>query len=519
MKSLLARIGLPRAFGLCVDSGAVTLSEVVATPLGPIEIGRRQEQVASDGLPAALKRLLQPHSRRDRRQGLPLAIALPWQRLYFATRPIQNTTAHPSPHVLLREALRSVNAPVSDMAVDVVRSQPDKRPLASIVACDAQYVSGLLEALKGCGVRPVRAEPGPCVLLRAANRHPAGRTAKVVLRFFFSDHGVLAVLVAKQIPVVWRYLELRRGDEASTIVSACRSLLMVSRDCGIESPLDVLMLHGRLDLARLVDVEWLEEQVGVPVRWFDGPALGSGEIAFGAGLGCWSPEEHAFDLSRSMKPRTSLWEIFPWRQVAAQVALLLGMALFLLNRSSSLQESWAALQVRNAENPRTASMQEAQLEKEKTDLQQKVAAVQKFLGSRMLWTAYERHLAECLPANAFLTSFQGACELGTPDQQRGQGKPKQSLVVQGTVLLRQKGLMPQEIDVFLDRLRASPILKRDFPVIELAALKPGQSLADETPTASFTVLCLPKSSRAKAEPRREGKGEIAQSDGIHGNHP
>jgi hypothetical protein len=519
MKSLLARIGLPRAFGLCVEEATVTLSEVVSTPLGPVEIGRRQEQVTSEGLPAALKRLMQPRSRHDRCQRIPVAVALPWQRVYFVTRPIQNTTADPSPHVLLREALRSVSVPVSEMAVDVVKAQPDKRPLASIVACSAEYMRSLLETLKRCGVRPVRVEPGPCALLRAANRHRAGRAAKVVLRFFFSDHEAVAVLVAQQLPVVWRYVDLRPGDEASTIVSACRSLLIVSRDCGIESPLDVLMLHGRSDLARLVDVEWLRQQLEVPVRWFEGPALGNAEIAFASGLGCWSPEQQAFDLSRSLKPRASLRELFPWRQVVVQAVLLLCMTLFLLNRYGSLQESYAALEVRNAENPRTASMREAQLEEEKTDLERKVAAVQKFLGTRMLWTTHERQLAECLPANAFLASFQGACELETADQQRGQGKPKKSLVVQGTVLLRQKGLMPREIDVFLDRLRASPILKRDFPVVELAALKPGQSLVNETPVASFTVLCLPKNSKAKGEPPRKGQGQIAQSDGIHETHP
>jgi hypothetical protein len=401
----------------------------------------------------------------------------------------------------------------------VVKAQPDKRPVASIVACDAEYMSDLLETLKRCGVRPVRAEPEPCALLRAASRHRAGRAAKVVLRFFFSDHTALAVLVAKRLPVVWRYLDLGRGDEASTIVSACRSLLIVSRDCGIESPLDVLMLHGRSDLARLVDVDWLREQLGVPVRWFDGPALGSGEIAFGSALGCWASEERAFDLSRSLRPRATLRELFPWRQVVAQAVLLLCMTLFLLTRYSSLQESYATLEMRNVENPRTASLQEAQLEREKSDLAQKVAAVQKFLGTRILWTTYERQLAECLPANAFLTSFQGTCELETADQQRAQGKPKKSLVIQGVVLLRQKGLMPREIDLFLDKLRASPVLKREFPVVELAALKPGPSLVNEPPAASFTVLCLPKNDKAKAEPPREGKGEIALSEKTHGTHP
>jgi len=519
MQSLLARIGLPRALGLCVEDGAVTVSEVVATPFGPVEISRSSEQVTPKGLSATLKQLTRTRSWRTRFHRLPVSLTVPRRQSYFVTRPVQINTADPSPHVLLREALRSPSAPVNDMAVDVVRGQPDKRAVVSIAACKQEYLTSLLEALKGCGIRPVRVEPGPCALLRAVKRRRFDRTFKFVLRFFISDHEGLAVIVAKEVPLVWRYWDLRRGDEASTIVSAYRSLLMVSRDCGLDSPIDAVMLHGRSDLARLVDVEWLRQELAVPVHWFEGPALDNGEIAFGSGIGCWTPDDRSCDLSRALKPRASLREIIPWRQVAVQAALLLCMTLLLFNRYRTLQESYAAVQTRNADNSRTASMQEGQLEAERADLSQKVAAVQEFLGTRVLWTNYERQLAQCLPANAILTSFQGEGELKTGDKQRGQGKAKRSLAIQGTVLLRQGGLMPQEIDVFLDRLRASPILRRDFPVVELAALKPTQSLTNENPAVSFTVLCLPESSKGKAESPSEGKGEIARSEGKHGTRP
>lgn len=519
MKSLLAKIGLPRALGLCVEYGSVTVSEVVATPFGPVEIGRCSEQVTNKRLSAALKQLTRTKLWRKRCQRVPVAVTVPRRQSYFATRPVQIATEDPSPHVLLREALRSTNAPVNDMAVDVVRGQPDKRAVVSIAACNMEYLTSLLESLAACGIRPVRAEPGPCALLRAVKKRRADRKARFVLRFFLNDREALAAIVAKDAPLVWRYWDLRRGDEASTIVSAYRSLLMVSRDCGLDSPIDAVILHGRSDLARLVDVDWLREELAVPVHWLEGPALGNAEIAFGSGVGCWSPDQQSFDLSRALKPRASLRELIPWRQIAVQAALLLCMALFLFNRYGRLQESHAAVQTRNAENSRTASMQEALLEREKNELAQKVAAVQEFLGTRMVWTNYERQLAECLPANAILTSFLGECELKTADKQRGQAKPKRSLALQGTVLLRQRGLMPQEIDAFLDKLRASPLLKRDFPVVELAALKPKQSLVNEPPAVAFTVLCLPESSTAKAEPLSEGKGEIARSDGKHGTRP
>jgi hypothetical protein len=307
------------------------------------------------------------------------------------------------------------------------------------------------------------------------------------------------VLVVNNLPVVWRQLNLQQGDEGSTILSTCRSLSIISRDCGIASPLDVLMLHGRPDLSRLVDMDWLRDQLGVPVRWAAGPLLSPGEIAFGSALGCRHSRDDTFDFARSSRPRASFREIFPWRLAVVQAALVIGMLLFLLNRYSGLQDTYSALEVQNAENTRTASLQHAQLEREKADLEMRIAAVQKFLGTRVPWTFYERQMAGCLPTSAFLTSFEGLSELESTGPKGGPEKPKKSLAIQGTVLLPPNGLMPPDVDLFLNQLRAHPTLKRDFPVVEMTALKQGQRRANETPAAGFTILCLPRSSKEKPE--------------------
>ncbi|NQT13394.1 MAG: hypothetical protein HQ582_11630 [Planctomycetes bacterium] len=52
--------------------------------------------------------------------------------------------------------------------------------------------------------------------------------------------------------------------------------------------------------------------------------------------------------------------------------------------------------------------------------------------------------------------------------------------------------MPREIDDLLDTLRAHPMLKRDFPIVELAELKQVQKRSADIPRARFTVVCLPK---------------------------
>jgi len=500
MRSLLTKIGLPKALGLYVEDDRVTLSQVVATPFGAVETAGYSEIVDPDRLPAVLERLIKPLVGGHGFRRVPLAVGVPARRAYFSTRPIQVTDSDPSPHVLLREALRCPNIPVNDMVVDVIKAQPDKRPVASIVSCDREYLQGLLDALKPCAVRPVRAEPGPCALLRiATGRYRAGRRAKLVLCLFLSESHVLAVLAAKAMPVAWRLSPLARGNEAASILSATRTMLTVGNDCGIQSPLDVVTVHGRPDLIRLLEVDWLEEQIGAPLKWSAEPSPDRSQVAFGLALGCLKEDRRGFDLARMLKPPTPLWELFPWRVAAVQMVLLLGLALVLFNRFHNLSGSYAAIQVRSSDRLWTASVPDSELQKEANDLKQRVAAVDKFLDGRIAWTSYQRALANDMPANVFLTTFQGVSELGAGGKKGGKAKPKKSLVLHGAVSVPQSGLVPHEVDRLLNTLREHPLLKQDFPLVELADLKQVPAKAGESPMAFFTVLCLPKSGKGGAK--------------------
>jgi len=496
MKSLLGKVGFPKAIGVYVGDGEVTVSQVVSTPFGPVEIARRSENADPDELVSVIRRLIEPILGRDRFHRISVAVGISAERTYFATRPIQNPGNEASPHVLLREALRSPNILVGEMAVDVIKAQPDKRPVASIVACDSQYLTGILEALQECGVRPLRAEPAPCALLRAgASRRRSRHSAKVVVRLFLDESRALGILVADKLPVVWRLAGLRRGDEASSILSAIRSLAAVSKDCGIQSPLDAVVVHGRPDLPRLLDTGWLEKQVGVPVDWVPDPPLASSQVAFGLAIGCLNRDQRAFDLSHSLKPQASLWELFPLREAALQVGLILCMAVLLAGHYLTLSDSYAAIQAESSKHHWMESMQEPQLVKERDELNQKVAAVRKFLDTRITWTSYQRDLAACLPDNVFLTSLQGVSELEQGGNKASKGKPKKSLVIRASVVISKDGLVPQEVDRFLNTLRNHPALKRDFPVVELTDLKQLEGTDDGPAIATFTVVCLPKSAK------------------------
>ncbi len=492
LKSLLGKIGLPQAVGLVIDEKEVVGSAVVSTPLGPVEVARSTADFEQQPLAAAVDRVLVALvGKRDRRR-VPVALGLPARNVFFSTRPIQTTSTDASPAVLLREALRSPTISIDDMAVDVIKARPGRRSLASIAACPRRPLAELLSTLAGCGVRPFRVEPGPCGLLRAGTRQRRdplrGRPA---LRVFLGESRGLAILTAGSLPLVWRMFDLPRGAEAAAILATSRSLQTLSKHCGIEQPFRSVILHGRADLGGLLEFDWFQDEVGTRAEWLAEPAFDRANVAFGLAIGCFTDSPRSFDLARSLKPRASLRELFPWRELVVQAGLVACMAAVLVQHGRTLDASLAASAGQNQSSPEFAARGAAELETEKRELEQRVGAVRRFLGSRTLWTPYTRDLPSRLPHNVFLASLQGTCELGSAGKEKA-AKPKKSLILKAAATIPPTGSVPHEIDRFLDSLREHPLLQKDFPVVELADLKQFQSQRGPNPDALFTVVCLPR---------------------------
>jgi hypothetical protein len=494
MKWLLARIGLPKAIGLYLNEGTITLSQVVATPLGPVEIAHKKEVLGDDSLSEVVQRLLGPLLGKKKFRRIPVSVGIPSKRVYFSARPVHAAMGEESsPHVLLREALNTQSIPVNDMIVDVVKDKPDVREVASIVACDKTYLAEIFDALKTLDVFPNLIEPAPCGLLRlASRRYRSRRGAKVVLRMFLSDTEVLTVFVVNNRPLLWRFSHLQQGEEAAAMLTACRSLLATSKDCGVESSLDAVMIHGREEIARLVDVEWIKSQLDVSLKWHDGPALEESQIALGIAQGGFDRSDAALNLGRSLKPRATLWRLFPWREAAVQCSLLACMGLFLGYKYLDLQDIQRDLRASVALSPVKIQENRPKLEKEKKEREAEILAIREFLDTRVLWTSCMRDLTVCVPEDMYLTAIRGLGQYQTADQKkRSGGRIKHSFVICGAVTMPPSGLVPREIDRLLVSLRSDPTLQQYFPVVTLQELQERKAIGRELPSANFSIECVP----------------------------
>jgi hypothetical protein len=491
VRAFLAKFSPQKAMGVYVGDHEITLSKVAGTPFGPVRLSCTKVAYQSEALGHALRQLLESAIGKKRAGAVPVAVGMPALRVFFSTRPIRTTDTEASPQVLLHEVLQSPNICIDDMVVEVIKAQPGKRKLASIVSCRKKYLSGLLEALDGFGIHPFRLEPAPCALLRAAVR--AQRTpgrSKTLLRIILGESQGISIVTAGELLVMWRFFNLAPGQESEAICSAYRAMQALIVHCGIEAPIDAVMLHGRGDLRDKFSE--VREKIEPRLTWSDQPGLDDNAIAFGLAIGCLGLQtQEAFDLSRSAKPLPSLSDIFPWGELAFQFVLIVCMGVILFLHSRALNESYTAIQLEVAKRTWQADLSEAQLEKEKKDLDQKVEAMRKFLGNRIIWTSYTHDLAYRLPANATLNAFYGLCELEATGKQAQIIKPKKQFVIKAASPITKNGRTPEEVDAFLTALRGDPLLQHDFPLIELADIKWFQPNLRDQPIAVFTVICLP----------------------------
>ncbi len=492
MKALLGRLTPRRAVGIYLGEDEIALCQVAATVVGPVEICRTQRKYQGEDLASVLKEMLEPIVGARRRRRRLVGFSLPVLRVFFSTRPFKATNVEVSSKVLLHEVLQSPNSSVEDMAIDRMDGSPGKRPVVSLASCRKKYLTGLLASMQGCDIRPYRVEPTPCALLRAAEQmHRAPRKAKTVLRIFLGARDGLALLTANGWPLVPRPFDIE-DDVAATITSNARTLDALGKLCGTDAAIDTILVHGRKDLAAQVDLESLEAQLGARIQWHEEPGFDSGAIAYGVALGCVQMKPRDFDLARSLKQRESIWEIFPWAELAMQLVVIVCLALFLFNRRQELNTKYAAVRSETEGRHWMTSMSDPQLVKEKQDLEQRVEAIRKFLATRVVWTEYTHDIPEKLPENARLNSFHGICELEKKARKDVSIKPKKTFTMRIGVPIASDGAVPKEVDGFLDALRDHALLKRDFPLVELADIKWFQPFIGAQPTAFFTVVCLPK---------------------------
>jgi hypothetical protein len=191
-----------------------------------------------------------------------------------------------------------------------------------------------------------------------------------------------------------------------------------------------------------------------------------------------------------MKPQAPIAEIFPWADLAFTAILVATMGGVLGSHLMDLNGLCMQVEAKSSQHTCLAGGGAAHVEQDEKALEQKVDAVGKFLGSRILWTSYTCDITKDLPTNARLQFWQGVNELDVGSRR---GNLKKILLLRVMAPYAGDNSIPREIDEFLTSLSHNKLLKRDFTSVELADIKRVEGMIGRgQPEATFTVVCSPK---------------------------
>jgi hypothetical protein len=500
VNSLLNRVVLQKAVGVYLGEQEIFVCLAGISPTGhPMQINTRSLPYSTSNLANALQEAMKPFLRKKRRQ-LPTAVGLPASKLFFGARPIEGSGSNveTSSEALLQKALCSPNIRVDDYIIDLMKTEVGKHSVAGIAACRKKYMAAVMSALGQCGIRPIRTEPGPCAMLRAAiHCYPTPRKVKSALRILCNDNQAIAILTLSNQPLAWRALELPHGREIASIISAVRTMQSFTTKYGMDGSVEALIVHQRKDLHENMMDPRVADAVGMRVFCCKEPAMGPESIAFGLALGAFDPELRAFDFSVSLKPRISFREIFPWWDLILEGSLLASLGFLLWVHGANIERQYQAVQQECDRHECLKNSSTPALEKEKKEIRLKLDMVRHFLETRILCTSYLHHLPSRLPPTVCLQGLMGQCTFGSGTS----AEIKKTLMLRAVAEMTPDGALPRDIDVFLKSLRSDPMLLQNFSRVEMTDIKQSQA-GLQAQVVNFTVLC-------QSQPGKSGAPAIA----------
>ncbi len=469
------------SIGILFEDGILYGCQASRTLVGRIRYQQVSQPIGEAGLEQAVAELLAKFT--GTAADTPVAAGLPTGETYFATRPIAASAGSVSPRVLLRESLRSATVRLDRLEIDVLHWQPERRPVASIIAAPSSRIDAIRQAIEAAGYSLQQIEPVATALCAAAARvDTKERGTQTITRVILSRERILAVICKGPTPVHWHEMDLPAGDEAAGIVSVIRAAVTGASTCGLADAPDRVVVHGRKELQPLIDMDWLHDQLQTELRWLEEPAADAPGMVRALADNLLAGEPSQFDLARIHRAATPLRQLIPWREVVGYAAMAATLLIALQIRHNDHAAQRTALLA--AAPPSLGS--EAEVRAVKTQLEAQAANLSKFLDNRVHWAPHLRTIVHQLPPGARLKEIRGSAALA--NQKKSSRSMPATLVLRGECTLDDQGDVPASLDTFVEQLRAQPALLEAFPHIELSDVRRTRSQQTGIDGAEFSVV-------------------------------
>ena len=269
----------------------------------------------------------------------------------------------------------------------------------------------------------------------------------------------------------WHTFDLPEGGEISAALAAYSTLWMMGRHARITLPIDTVVIHGRPDLILTEQQqEAFGPRSGARLIRCDRPANSSAATALGLAIANPLTGDTGINLARTLKAPATIRDIFPYGELVTYVLLMAAASMFLIRAAADSNHRLAAVRGLLKAHPWLKNQDQANLDAEKKLVQEKLKVISAFHDTRLKWSGALRRIAEAMPESTLITALAGDSEIEAGSR-AGLGRAKKKLVVTFDTPLAGNGSLPQEIDGFLTSLRAEPMLKRHFPLIEVTGFR------------------------------------------------
>jgi hypothetical protein len=153
--------------------------------------------------------------------------------------------------------------------------------------------------------------------------------------------------------------------------------------------------------------------------------------------------------------------------------------------------------------PQLARLSEPELRTAASNLRDQVGAVQRFLGTRMIWSELLGELPQRLPQDVRIAALWGEEELGSGGKAK-EGSPKkqkQRVLMDMTSSFPLDVPAPPELELVLQSVRQMESISARYPDVKLASLRLDNNRRKDATedSAKFSILCLPKVRKAPTD--------------------
>lgn len=355
-----------------------------------------------------------------------------------------------------------------DLVADWTGVAMEDRIFLLLGGAKKSVVEGLLNELYELNLKPIRVEAAPWAALRAAwHQSPPRAAAELEIRILLGKGQALVALSQSRVPLAWNSVSLSEDKGLEALYSAIQGLMVYARWKLRATGVREIVFQGPSTPPAWCEA--IHEKTRIAARAVEGPLYDGNLVAYGLALGAVAVDARALNLARTVQKPVPLVSMLPRLEAGLALVAVLAVLGSMAVRITSLSGKVNRLKRQNAEAGWAIGKNAFLLNLINQRLLKEARPLADYVGDRVLWSDVLEEVARILPSNARLSQIQADDRVwskNTANKDLGE----RFMNIRFAVEFNEGGRVPQEIDRFVQALRDSPIISKQFAKVQLLSI-------------------------------------------------